>query len=82
MHDLTTEALLDAVRGWVEIESPTNDAAGVNQRTGGRQTPELSISLLGDFYFNRSETDQQAWAKLREGRATGKIVLVTERNAS
>ena len=40
-------------------------AAGVNQRTGGRQTPELSISLLGDFYFNRSETDQQAWAKLR-----------------
>jgi glutamate carboxypeptidase len=31
MLDLTTEALLDAVRGWVEIESPTNDAAGVNR---------------------------------------------------
>ncbi|NMJ44138.1 M20 family metallopeptidase [Roseomonas sp. JC162] len=31
MHDLTTDALLDAVRGWVEIESPTNDAAGVNR---------------------------------------------------
>jgi len=43
-------------------------AAGVNQRTGGRQTPELSISLLGDFYFNRSETDQQAWAKLRDSQ--------------
>lgn len=31
MRDLTTEALLDAVRGWVEIESPTNDPAGVNR---------------------------------------------------
>ena len=31
MRDLTTDALLDAVRGWVEIESPTNDAAGVNR---------------------------------------------------
>ena len=31
MRDLTTEGLLDAVRGWVEIESPTNDAAGVNR---------------------------------------------------
>ena len=31
MRDLTTPALLDAVRAWVEIESPTNDAAGVNR---------------------------------------------------
>lgn len=31
MRELTTEALLDAVRAWVEIESPTNDAAGVNR---------------------------------------------------
>jgi hypothetical protein len=31
MCDLTTEALLDAVRGWVEIESPTSDAAGANR---------------------------------------------------
>jgi glutamate carboxypeptidase len=31
MHDLTTAALLEAVRAWVEIESPTNDAAGVNR---------------------------------------------------
>ena len=31
MQDLTTDALLDAVRAWVEIESPTNDAAGVNR---------------------------------------------------
>ncbi|WP_198370346.1 hypothetical protein [Roseomonas rosulenta] len=31
MRDLTTGALLDAVRAWVEIESLTNDAAGVNR---------------------------------------------------
>jgi len=30
MRELTTAALLEAVRAWVEIESPTNDAAGVN----------------------------------------------------
>lgn len=42
-------------------------AYGVNQRTGGRQTPELSLSLLGDFYFNRSETDVQVWTKVRDG---------------
>lgn len=41
-------------------------AALVNRRTNGQQTPELSLSLLGDFYFNRSETDLQAWTKLRE----------------
>lgn len=31
MRDLTPEALLAAVRAWVEIESPTNDQAGVNR---------------------------------------------------
>jgi glutamate carboxypeptidase len=31
MRELTIEALLEAVRGWVEIESPTNDTEGVNR---------------------------------------------------
>ncbi|MCU0986920.1 MAG: M20 family metallopeptidase [Acetobacteraceae bacterium] len=31
MDTLTTEGLLAAVRGWVEIESPTQDAAAVNR---------------------------------------------------
>jgi len=31
MHDLTEASLLAALRAWVEIESPTNDAAGVNR---------------------------------------------------
>lgn len=33
MRDLTSEGLLAAVRGWVEIESPTQDAAAVNRIT-------------------------------------------------
>ena len=56
-----------------EIEEPGIEVATlfrrvartVNQETGGRQTPELSLSLLGEFYFNRAETDQQAWRRLR-----------------
>jgi hypothetical protein len=40
-------------------------AADVNRATGGRQFPELSISLLGEFYFNRADTDLQAWSKIR-----------------
>jgi uncharacterized caspase-like protein len=40
-------------------------AADVNKATAGRQTPELSISLLGEFYFSRADSDVQAWAKLR-----------------
>lgn len=31
MREATTQALLDAVRAWVELESPTNHAAGVNR---------------------------------------------------
>ncbi|MDX2203695.1 MAG: M20 family metallopeptidase [Hyphomicrobiaceae bacterium] len=30
MRQLTQDGLLDAIRAWVDIESPTNDAAGVN----------------------------------------------------
>src|SRR5258706_2005271 len=32
--------------------------------TKGRQIPELSMSLLGDFYFNTGETDIEAWKKV------------------
>ena len=40
-------------------------AADVSDATQGHQLPELSISLIGDFYLNNSDTDVQAWAKLR-----------------
>src|SRR5215470_10821449 len=40
-------------------------AANVDRATGGRQLPELSISMSGEFYLNTRDTDVQAWVKLR-----------------
>ena len=40
-------------------------AAAVNKATDGRQLPEVSLSLLGEFYLNRADTDVQAWSKVR-----------------
>jgi Caspase domain len=39
-------------------------AINVNRETAGAQTPELSVSLLGDFYLNPQESDISAWQKL------------------
>jgi uncharacterized caspase-like protein len=39
-------------------------AINVNRETQGRQTPELSVSLLQDFYLNPQESDIDAWKKL------------------
>ena len=39
-------------------------AINVNRETGGAQTPELSVSLLQDFYLNPQESDISAWQKL------------------
>jgi len=39
-------------------------AINVNRATQGRQTPELSVSLLRDFYINPQESDIDAWKKL------------------
>lgn len=40
-------------------------AIDVNKVTEGRQLPEVSVSLLGEFYLNTRETDVQAWSKVR-----------------
>jgi hypothetical protein len=40
-------------------------AADVNTVTKGLQLPELSVSLIGDFYLNNRDTDLQTWAKIR-----------------
>ena len=39
-------------------------AISVNRETQGQQTPELSVSLLRDFYLNPEESDIDAWRKL------------------
>jgi uncharacterized caspase-like protein len=48
-------------------------AAEVNRETAGKQLPELSMSLLDEFYLNNRETDLQAWAKIRETADTGRL---------
>jgi uncharacterized caspase-like protein len=41
-------------------------AVNVDRATGGRQLPELAISMSGEFYLNTRETDAQAWVRVRE----------------
>ena len=56
-----------------EIDQPGLEVATMFRRvqksvydaTSGRQTPELSLSLLGDFYLNREETDSDVWRRIR-----------------
>ncbi len=56
-----------------EIDQPGLEVAALFRRvqksvydtTAGRQTPELSLSLLGDFYLNREETDADVWRRIR-----------------
>jgi uncharacterized caspase-like protein len=43
-------------------------ARSVNESTKGAQTPELVLSLLGEFYFNRAELDTEAWNRIRTSR--------------
>jgi hypothetical protein len=37
----------------------------VFKATNGAQSPEMSVSLHSDFFFNSSESDATAWARLR-----------------
>ena len=39
-------------------------AMNVNRDTRGQQMPELSVSLLGDFYLNSQESDVEAFKKM------------------
>jgi hypothetical protein len=41
--------------------------ADVYTATNGRQSPELSISMVPEYYLNQSETDQTIWARIRNG---------------
>lgn len=41
--------------------------ADVYAATNGRQSPELSISMVPEYYLNQSETDQTIWARIRNG---------------
>ena len=62
-----TRALLDNLREpGLEIGAMFRKvAARVYEATGGKQVPELSISLLSEVFLNRSETDAQVWGRVR-----------------
>lgn len=51
----------------------------VYDATGGKQTPELSLSLLGDFYMNREETDADIWKRLRSSDNVAEIKAFIQR---
>ncbi|MBE7248954.1 MAG: caspase family protein, partial [Actinomycetospora chiangmaiensis] len=38
----------------------------VDQNSDRRQTPELSLSYPGQFFFNRTETAAEAWGRMRD----------------
>ena len=64
-----------------EIDQPGLEVAALFRRvqksvydaTAGRQTPELSLSLLGDFYLNRAETDADVWQRIRSSDEPGAL---------
>ncbi|WP_431282494.1 M20 family metallopeptidase [Humitalea sp. 24SJ18S-53] len=68
MRELTSAALLDAVRGWVEIESPTQDAAAVNRvadhveeklrRIGARIERRAGTGGFGDILLGHVAGDR------------------------
>jgi hypothetical protein len=41
-------------------------AQDVYEKTGGKQRPELSISLLQDFYLNLRDDDSRVWRRLAD----------------
>jgi uncharacterized caspase-like protein len=41
--------------------------------TNGRQSPELSISMVPEYYLNQSETDQTIWARIRMSADAGTL---------
>jgi uncharacterized caspase-like protein len=51
----------------------------VYQATNGQQSPELSISLVPEYYLNQSETDQTIWARIRVTTDSATIQKFIER---
>ena len=76
-----TAALVDQLKvPGVEIhEMFRRVAAEVNEKTGGKQLPETSSSLGAAFFVNPGETDELAWAKLRESSDVSELRAFVER---
>jgi len=48
-------------------------AIEVDRATNGRQLPELSVSLRGEFFLNQGETDVQTWSRIRQTEDTKEL---------
>ena len=48
-------------------------SSDVYAATNGRQSPELSISMVPEYYLNQSETDQTIWARIRTRADAGAL---------
>jgi glutamate carboxypeptidase len=68
MRDLTPLALLDVVRGWVEIERPTQDVTGVNRMA---DHVESLLRRLGAHIERRPGTD--SFGDILIGRIAGAV---------
>ena len=44
---------------------PASGERRFSTRPAGLQSPELSISMVPEYYLNQSETDQSVWARMR-----------------
>ena len=64
-----------------EIKEPGLEVGAMFRRIGsdvyvatnGRQSPELSISMVPEYYLNQSETDQTIWARIRTNAAASTL---------
>ncbi|WP_203236202.1 caspase family protein, partial [Methylobacterium crusticola] len=67
-NSIFTEAFLKAM-GEPGLDLPQffqRVSSAVDRSSGGRQTPELSSSYPGQFYFNLGETAGEAWRRVRD----------------
>ena len=48
-------------------------AKDVYAETNGEQSPELSFSMVPEYYLNQTETDQTSWERIRANRDPGAL---------
>jgi peptidoglycan hydrolase-like protein with peptidoglycan-binding domain len=53
--------------------------SAVSEQTKGRQTPEMSVSLTREFYFQRGESDVEAFARIQDKNSPEELNRFAER---
>ncbi|WP_159998618.1 M20 family metallopeptidase [Roseomonas sp. 18066] len=75
----TSEALLEELRGWVELETPTTDPAAINRLIDKAEAELRAVGAVVERIPGRDGFGDQLMAKTPEGfaRGNGKPVLVS-----